>query len=125
MFNVRGESRMSTVKSVSAAKAETRDGVEIVYDIYGDPSAEKRLVLIHSLAMERGFWERTIERLATKARVLALDCRGHGASGKPKGPYTVGQFADDVAQVMDQAGFKTATVAGCSMGGCVALAFAI
>jgi 3-oxoadipate enol-lactonase len=105
--------------------AKTRDGVEIVYDIHGDKSAPKRIALVHSLAMERGFWDGVVPRLAGKASILTFDCRGHGQSGKPKGPYTVEQFADDLADVMTQVGWQKATVAGCSMGGCVALAFAI
>lgn len=107
------------------SKAKTRDGVEIVYDIHGDKSAPKRIALIHSLAMERGFWDGVVQALSGKAALLALDCRGHGQSGKPKGPYTVEQMADDLADVMTHAGWQKAAVAGCSMGGCVALAFAI
>lgn len=112
-------------KSVSAGKAKTRDGVEIVYDIHGDRNAPKRFVLVHSLAMERGFWDGVADRLSGKAAILTLDCRGHGQSGKPKGPYTVEQFADDLADVMQAADWDKATIAGCSMGGCIALAFAI
>jgi 3-oxoadipate enol-lactonase len=108
-----------------SAKAKTRDGVEIVYDIHGDRSSGKRIALVHSLAMERGFWDGVVARLADKAQILTLDCRGHGQSGKPEGPYTVEQFADDLADVMGQAGWDKATIAGCSMGGCIALAFAI
>lgn len=107
------------------SKAMTRDGVEIVYDIHGDKNAPKRIALVHSLAMERGFWDGVVTQLEGKAAILTLDCRGHGQSGKPKGPYTVEQFADDLADVMTQVGWDKATVAGCSMGGCVALAFAI
>ena len=116
---------MSTARTVSAAEAKTRDGVRLVYDLYGNKDAASRIVLIHSLAMERGFWETVAGQLASKAAVLALDCRGHGQSGKPKGPYRVEQFADDVADLMDAVGWRKAVVAGCSMGGCVALAFGI
>jgi 3-oxoadipate enol-lactonase len=115
---------MST-KTVAAARTKTRDGVEIVYDIWGDRNAGKRIALVHSLAMERGFWDQVAERLAPKVAVLTYDARGHGQSGKPKGPYTAEQFADDLADLMTTAGWKDATIAGCSMGGCVALAFAI
>ncbi len=108
-----------------SSKAKTRDGVEIVYDIHGDKNAPKRIALVHSLAMERGFWDGVVAQLAGKAAILTIDCRGHGQSGKPKGPYTVEQFADDLADVMTHVGWDKATVAGCSMGGCVALAFAI
>ena len=108
-----------------SSKAKTRDGVEIVYEIHGDKNSGKRIALVHSLAMERGFWDGVVAKLGNKAAILTLDCRGHGQSGKPKGPYTVEQFADDLADVMTAAGWQKATVAGCSMGGCVALAFAI
>jgi 3-oxoadipate enol-lactonase len=108
-----------------SSTTKTRDGVEIVYDIHGDPNATKRIALVHSLAMERGFWDAVVAKLSPKAAILTLDCRGHGASGKPKGPYTAEQFADDLADVMTHIGWQKAAVAGCSMGGCVALAFAI
>jgi 3-oxoadipate enol-lactonase len=57
--------------------------------------------------------------------VLIHDCRGHGRSGKPQGPVTVERHADDLADLIDQLGWPTALVAGASMGGCIALAFAI
>lgn len=116
---------MTAQKSTSSAKTRTRDGVEIVYDVWGDRNAPRRIALVHSLAMERGFWDQVAPLLATKAAVLTFDARGHGQSGKPAGPYTAGQFADDLAEVMTAVGWTDATIAGCSMGGCVALAFAI
>lgn len=116
---------MSKQRTVSAGEAKTRDGVKIVYDVWGGNTAPKRIALVHSLAMERSFWDAVAERLAPSAAVLTLDCRGHGQSGKPKGPYTVEQFADDLADVMDAVGWKSAAVAGASMGGCVSLAFGI
>jgi 3-oxoadipate enol-lactonase len=116
---------MSNAKSQLGAKARTRDGVEIVYDLRGELAAPKRIALVHSLAQDRGFWDAVAAPLAGKAAVLAYDCRGHGQSGKPAGPYTAEQFADDLADIMDQIGWKDAVVAGCSMGGCVALAFGI
>ncbi len=85
---------------------------------------EPRAVLVHSLAMDREFWQPVAERLAPKAAVLIYDCRGHGASDKPAGPYTVELFADDLADLLDHVGWPSALVAGASMGGCVSLAFA-
>ena len=49
---------------------------------------------------------------------------GHGASDKPTGHYTPEQFADDLAVVMDAAGWDVAVIGGASMGCCVALALA-
>jgi len=79
-------------------------------------------VLIHSLAMDRGFWRPVAERM--DCAVLLYDCTGHGESPKPAGPYTVEGFADDLARLLDAVGWERALVAGASMGGCVALAFA-
>jgi 3-oxoadipate enol-lactonase len=56
--------------------------------------------------------------------VLRYDCRGHGRSDRPEGPYTVEQFGDDLADLLDRVGWHEALIAGCSMGGCVAQAFA-
>lgn len=91
------------------------------YTLVGDPHSPKRVVLIHSLAMDRGFWHPVAERL--DASVLLYDCTGHGESEKPAGPYTVEGFADDLARLLDHLRWDSALVAGASMGGCVALAF--
>ena len=100
------------------------DGTRISYRRWGDHSAPNRLVLIHALAMDGGFWEPTARALSDTWQVIAVDCRGHGTSGKPAGPYSVELFADDAVAVLDHAGWGKTIVAGASMGGCVALAFA-
>ena len=100
------------------------DGVRIGYTLVGDPGCAHRVALIHSLAMDREFWRPVATQLSARACVLIPDCRGHGASDKPAGPYTVGRFADDLAELFDHLGWRDALVAGASMGGCVALAFA-
>lgn len=104
--------------------AHTRDGTPIVYTLNEAGPAAPRIALVHSLAMDRSFWQPVTDRLAGRASVLTFDCRGHGGSGKPAGPYTVELFADDLADLMDQVGWRSAVVAGASMGGCVSLAFA-
>ncbi|MGO7939546.1 alpha/beta fold hydrolase, partial [Rhizobium ruizarguesonis] len=43
---------------------------------------------------------------------------------KPAGPYDIERFGDDIADLMGELGWSDAVVAGCSMGGCVAQAFA-
>lgn len=92
------------------------------YTLAGNPRNRRRAALIHSLAMDREFWRPVAERL--DAAVLLYDCTGHGASAKPAGPYTVAGFADDLASLLEHLGWESALVAGASMGGCVALAFA-
>jgi 3-oxoadipate enol-lactonase len=101
-----------------------RDGTRIGYNLYGGKENAVRVVLVHSLAMDRHFWTPVVERLMPRASVLAIDARGHGASDKPAGPYTVPLFARDVYDVMHALDFRHALIAGASMGGCVALEFA-
>ncbi|HEY9212610.1 MAG TPA: alpha/beta fold hydrolase [Ancylobacter sp.] len=107
----------SQVKDIAA-----RDGTRLVYALTGTGAA--RVALTHSLAMDHTFWAPVTERLASAATVLTWDCRGHGASGKPNGPYSVEQFADDLADLFTAVGWPSAVVGGASMGGCVTLAFA-
>lgn len=104
--------------------AKTRDGTRIGYTIIGDAASPHKVVLIHSLAMDRAFWQPVADLLSADAAVLLIDCRGHGQSDKPAGPYTVELFARDLADVLDHLGWQKVTVAGASMGGCVSLAFA-
>jgi 3-oxoadipate enol-lactonase len=110
------------VGSCISGRAPTRDGFELAYWVKGH--GPTRIVLIHSLAIDHNFWNPVVERIASFATVLIYDCRGHGQSDKPPGPYTVEQFADDLTDVLNAAGWPDAVVAGASMGGSVALAFA-
>jgi len=105
------------------AHATVRDGAAIAYRLIpgGGPA---RFALVHSLAMDHRFWEPVAARLAAAGDVLLIDCRGHGASDRTGAPLTVEQFADDLADVMTAVGWDGAIVAGASMGGCIALAFA-
>ena len=55
-------------------------------------------------------------------RVIALDVRGHGLSGKPYGVSQYGtEMVEDVVRLMDHLGLEKAHVAGYSMGGFITL----
>lgn len=112
--------------SMASSDMKVRDGTRLVYDIHGDDGSDgrPRLVLVHSLGMDRAFWAPVIALLAPRAAILAYDCRGHGRSDKPKGPYRIEGFAEDLADLMDHVGWRSAVIAGASMGGCISLAFA-
>ena len=83
-----------------------------------------RVVLIHSLALDRSVWDGVVARLKDEAEILTFDCRGHGRSPRTPGPYTAQMFARDLAELLDHVGWARVVVAGCSMGGNVAQAFA-
>jgi 3-oxoadipate enol-lactonase len=104
--------------------ARLRDGAELAYTLTQSAHAgATRLVLLHTLAMDRTIWEPLVA-LLPDLDVLTYDARGHGASSKSPGPYTAEQFADDLADLLRAVGWESAIVVGASMGGSVAIAFA-
>lgn len=103
--------------------ARMRDGTTLSYSVTAN-SGKPRIALVHSLAMDGDFWNAVAAQLDGSAELLTYDCRGHGRSDKPPGPYTIDLFADDLSDLLDAVGWKNATVAGASMGGSVALGFA-
>lgn len=103
--------------------AATRDGMQLAYRLRKG-TGPGRIVLIHALAMAGGFWDDMIATLLPMGDVLVYDCRGHGGSSRDTNSYSLDLFADDLADLMDHVGWFSASVAGASMGGCVALAFA-
>jgi 3-oxoadipate enol-lactonase len=82
------------------------------------------MVLIHSLALDSSIWDGVVAKLDGRAEILAYDCRGHGRSERQAIPFTTELFARDLRELLDDVGWPEALIAGCSMGGCVAQAFA-
>jgi pimeloyl-ACP methyl ester carboxylesterase len=66
-----------------------------------------------------GAWWRYIPALAKGHKVIALDNRGAGASGKPDTPYTTELMADDALAVLNAAGESSAHWFGISLGGMI------
>src|SRR5262249_13431795 len=103
----------------------TSDGCSIEYQLhFSTPVKSQRIVLIHSLALDHSIWDGVVTHLSNRADILTYDCRGHGRSGKQSTSFTTELFARDLAELLDHINWPTAVVAGCSMGGCVAQAFA-
>lgn len=114
---------MTANSIVDVGSVKVCDGTRIVYRRQGDASGPK-VALVHSLALDAGFWQPVADLLAAQGcDVLTYDCRGHGKSEGREG-FTVQLFAEDLRDLLDHVSWKTALVAGASMGGCVSLAFA-
>ncbi len=98
------------------------DDVRIEARVEG--SGDDALVLIHGFPLAKEIWNAQLPVLAREHRVIALDLRGMGRSSVVDGPYLMETLAGDVAAVMDHLSIDRATIAGHSLGGYVALAFA-
>jgi len=90
-------------------------------------AGERALVLVHGFTGSRDDFREQLPPLAALGRTLALDQRGHGGStnsGKHE-LYTVANLVDDLAAAFDALGLERADLLGHSLGGAVALRFAL
>ena len=95
---------------------------------YAEKGSGTPVVLVHGLGVNLGMnWVRSgiFDGLAKDHRVVALDLRGHGLSGKPHDPALYGvTIVEDIVRLMDHLGIDRAHVVGYSMGGFIALKMA-
>jgi pimeloyl-ACP methyl ester carboxylesterase len=92
------------------------------------PADGAPLILIHGWGACVYTFRYAIDALArTGRRVIAFDLRGHGLSDKPvaRGEYTTDALVGDVRDVLDTLQIQRADILGHSLGGGVALQFAL
>ena len=89
----------------------------IYYDEYG---AGHPLILIPGLGGSRLGWSKQIEPFSCKYRVINLDNRDAGSSGRSASAYGIADMADDVAGLINNLGLGSTFVVGVSMGGFIA-----
>ncbi|MFI5283961.1 MAG: alpha/beta fold hydrolase [Candidatus Dormibacterales bacterium] len=89
-------------------------------------AAEPPILLLHGLSSNSRYWDRVAVRLSGR-RVIALDQRGHGLTGRaphaptlPKG-FAMRELVEDVAFMVAKLGLDTPVVVGHSWGATVAL----
>ena len=97
------------------------NAVEIGYDDVG-PGGGIPVVFAHAFPLNRTMWAPQVSAMADRVRCVAWDYRGLGESAA-KPPFTVDQYADDLAGLLDQLHLDKVVLAGCSMGGYVTFAF--
>jgi pimeloyl-ACP methyl ester carboxylesterase len=128
-------------------KIARANGIDICYEIFGEPTAEPML-LIMGLGAQMVLWDDAFcEQLAARGfRVIRFDNRDIGQSGKMTGgkrltpiellklrflkipvaaPYRIIDMACDTTGLMDVLGIKSAHLVGASMGGMIAQEIAI
>jgi pimeloyl-ACP methyl ester carboxylesterase len=99
------------------------NGVKIHYETWGEGYP---IILVHGFAASiKVNWTATgwIDVLTPLRRVVALDCRGHGLSGKPheSSAYNGDKMEGDVLNLMDHLDIEEADLFGYSMGSFIAL----
>jgi pimeloyl-ACP methyl ester carboxylesterase len=86
----------------------------------GDP-----LVLIHGTGGAWQSWLLNLEPLAARHRVIAVDLPGFGCSARLPAAPDMRQYAASLVELLDQLGLGRVTVLGHSLGGVVAMRFAL
>ena len=94
------------------------DGTRIFFEEVGNGPI---LLLLHGFLGNGADWQRCgyLEALKGRFRLLIMDARGHGKSGKPHEPeaYSTERRHEDVVAVVESAGGGPAAFWGYSMGG--------
>jgi pimeloyl-ACP methyl ester carboxylesterase len=135
----------ATAEGHPPATAEERarlNGVELVYETFGDPS-QPPLLLVMGLGMQMIHWDRRFcELLAGRGfRVIRFDNRDSGLSTqidapvpnlvrgmaglRIEAPYLLEDMADDAFGLLDHLDIEAAHVVGASMGGMIAQTMAV
>jgi len=96
-------------------------GIEIAYERRGQGLP---LVLIHGYPLDHTIWNEVVPLLESDFDLILPDLRGFGESGLAENDSSILDFASDIADLLTQLKIKKAFLAGHSMGGYVALAFA-
>lgn len=109
----RDEGVPELARSISGGTAYVMSGT-------GEP-----LVFIHGVGLNADAWHPQIEAFADTHRVIAIDMLGHGASAPPREDATLDSYVEQLRQLLDDLGIAAATIVGHSMGGLVALGFAL
>lgn len=116
-----------SARSVRVESTDGRSGTsetELNYLVAGEGSP---VVLLHGIGLDSATvsWRHTLPALAENRRVYALDFPGHGDSGQPRVKYTNDYFEDVLASFLEELGLEGAPLVGISMGGGIALGYAL
>jgi 3-oxoadipate enol-lactonase len=96
------------------------DGTRLYYEVAG---SGEPLVLIHGFALDMHMWDDQFIPFAGHHRAIRYDLRGFGKSAVPdEAPYA---HADDLAALLDYLGVPRTAIVGLSLGGEVAIDFAL
>jgi pimeloyl-ACP methyl ester carboxylesterase len=98
------------------------DGVDLRYIDEGEGPA---VVLIHGYSSSLDIWRQVVPVLAKHHRVIAIDLKGFGYSGRPPGDYSPAAQARLAWKLLDQRGVTDVAVVGHSWGTSVAMAMVL
>ena len=78
------------------------------------------VVFANSLGTDFRLWDQILPDLPTGLRIIRYDKRGHGLSGCPPAPYTMGALIRDAERLLDALAVRDCVFVGLSIGGMIA-----
>jgi 3-oxoadipate enol-lactonase len=97
------------------------NGIQLAYKRRGKGTP---LVLVHGFPLDHHLWDEVVPLLEEQFDLILPDLRGFGESTTVNSPYTMDDYASDLAGLLDHLGLQQSAIVGHSMGGYIALAFA-
>ncbi len=96
--------------------------IDMHYEVHGEGEP---LLMLHGLGSSNEDWENQVPVLAEHFTLVTPSLRGHGATDKPRGPYSIRGYAEDAFGLMNFLGVDRFHVLGFSMGGAIAFQMAV
>ena len=106
LFSITADAEFFQSEEVQIYYTDSKDG--------GDP-----ILLVHGFSMSSSMWHESgiVKELAKNNRVITIDCRGHGKSGKPGTPEEYGpNVGKDIVNLLNHLDIEKAHLVGYSMG---------
>jgi len=96
------------------------NGTQLYFEVSGSGEA---LVFIHGFTLDNRMWDDQVNAFASRYRVLRYDIRGFGQSAMPADQSY--SRIEDLKALLEHLGIVQAVIVGLSMGGEIALNFAL
>ncbi len=94
---------------------KTSDNYYLYYEDYGSKENNSPIVMLHGFLCCSKFFTKNIEALSKRHRLILIDWRGHGQSGKTTMNLTMRRCAQDLKELFDALDLRNITLLTHSM----------
>jgi pimeloyl-ACP methyl ester carboxylesterase len=102
------------------------NGIKIWYASFGPKASQgEPVILLHGGLANANYWGNQVKALQSRYRVIVMDSRGHGRSGRDDKPYGYDLMASDVIALMDFLKIPKAAIVAWSDGAIIGLDIAL
>lgn len=90
---------------------------------YQEKGRGQPLVLLHGGVSDSRYWDRELQAFSDNFRTIAWDAPGCGISDDPPEGFSLSDYADVLARLLEEIGVNEAIILGISFGGGLAIEF--